>query len=55
MTHPLVSEDFINIRTFCWIIIQNFSDQIFGIIRDCNILREVVGVHTDSLVSSFNI
>ena len=55
MIDELVIEDLVNTRSLCRVIVQDFSYQISCRVRNGHILRERIGIHTNSLVSGLNI
>ena len=52
MVDPLVAHDIVNGRSLRRFVVQNLRDQVASAVGDSHVLREVVGVHSDSLVLS---
>ena len=55
MVDPLVAHDIVNGRSLRRVVVQNLRDQVTSAVGDCHVLREVVGVHSDSLVRRLHI
>jgi len=55
MTDPAMEHNVVNCGTFSGVIVQNLGDKILGLIRDAGVLREAIGVHSDSFISSLDI
>lgn len=50
-----MSEDFVYSGSSSWIIGKNSLDQILSVLRDLNIFRERIIVHSNPFVSSFDV
>lgn len=50
-----MSQNFINSRSLGWIVVENLSNQVTSLVGYLNIVREVVGIHSDAFVSGFDI
>ena len=55
MVDPRVVKDLVNGWSLAWVVVQDLSDQISGLVCDADIFREIVSIHPDSSVSSFDI
>ena len=55
MIDPVMGEDLVDTRSLAWIVVENFGDNISCSLGDWHIFREIVRVHADSLVCSFNV
>ena len=55
MIDPVMSEDLIDTWSFAGVVVQNLGDNVSCSLGDWHIFREIVRVHTDSLVCSFDV
>ena len=55
MVDPVMSEDLIDTWSLAWIVVENLCDNVSCSLGDWHIFREIVRVHTDSLVCSFDV
>ena len=55
MVQPFVSHEIIDRGSLCRVVIENLSDQVTSAVRDLDIIRESVGVHSNSLISRFDV
>ena len=55
MVDPIVNHDVIDGGTLGGVVVEDLRDQVTGAIRDRYVVREVVRIHTDSLVSRLNV
>lgn len=55
MVDPFVNHDIIDSGPFGRVIVQDLSDEVTGRFTDLYIIGEVVGVHSDSLVSRLDV
>ena len=55
MVDPRVVKDLVDGWSFAWVVVQDLCDQVSGLVCDADIFREIVSIHPDSSVSSFDI
>ena len=55
MINPLVHHNIVNRGPLRWVIVQDLSDKVTGAVRDGNVIREVICVHSNSLVRCLDI
>ena len=55
MIDPRVVKDLVNGWSLAWVVVQDLSDQVSGLVCDADIFWEIVSIHPDSTVSSFDI
>ena len=52
---PLVHHDVVNSGTLGWVIVKYLRDEVSGTVSDSDVLREVICVHSDSLVGCLDV
>ena len=55
MVDPLVDHDIVNRWSLGRVIVKNLRDEVPGRITDGGLLREAVGIHTNTLVGRLDI
>ena len=55
MVNPGVLKDLIDSWSFAWIVVQDLLDKVSCVVRNANIFREVVSIHSNATVSCLDI
>jgi hypothetical protein len=52
---PVVLQDLVDIWSFAWVVVQYLADDVLGWVGNWDVVREGVGIHSDSSVGSLDI
>ena len=55
MVDPIVFHYIVNCGTLGWVIVKDLRDEVAGTVCDGDVLREVIRVHSDSLVGRLDV